>query len=115
MKSFLLMCLLGCIAIEAHANEDAFNQTLVRIINQLNAINPLINEALQSQPKNARIQLHLEQFEGADNQKHNGLREDLSAIKKALIAYLNKPAIAPRAIKPLALDYIDSDKGAAHG
>lgn len=90
----------------SHANEEALNQTLVRVINQINAVMPLLDEAQSEIEPNTRIQLHIESFEGADGKTHAGLRNDLLAIRNALIDYINKPAIEPKTIKPLSLDFI---------
>ncbi len=88
------------------ASEEALNQTLVRVINQINAIMPLLDEAQTEIEPNTRIQLHIESFEGSDGKSHPGLRNDLLAIRNSLIDYINKPAIEPKTIKPLALDFI---------
>lgn len=44
MKRLLLLLILS-LPMASHASEDALNQTLVRIINQINAIMPLLDEA----------------------------------------------------------------------
>ncbi|MDW9178623.1 hypothetical protein SE948_03060 [Legionella pneumophila] len=105
MKRFLLVLLLS-LPLTIHASEDALNQTLVRVINQMNAILPLLDEAQTEIEPNTRIQLHIENFEGSDGITHAGLRADLLSIRNALIDYINKPAIEPKTIKPLALDFI---------
>ncbi|MDI1352448.1 MAG: hypothetical protein PSV35_06710 [bacterium] len=106
MKRIFLVCLLSLLCVTSYASEEALNQTLVRIINQINAIMPLLDEAQSEIEPNTRIQLHIESFEGADGQSHFGLRNDLLVIRNALIDYINKPAIEPKTIKPLALDFI---------
>ncbi|MFO8671928.1 hypothetical protein SC848_00860 [Legionella pneumophila serogroup 1] len=105
MKRLLLILILS-LPLAAHAQEDALNQTLVRVINQINAIMPLLDEAQTEIEPNTRIQLHIENFESSDGKTHAGLRTDLLSIRNALIDYINKPAIEPKAIKPLALDFI---------
>lgn len=105
MKKLLLVLLLS-MPLASFAHEEALNQTLVRAINQLNAILPLLDEAKEEIEPNARIQLHIENFEGADGKTHLGLRTDLLTIRNALIDYINKPAIEPKTIKPLALDFV---------
>jgi hypothetical protein len=88
------------------ANNPDLNETLVRIINQINAIMPLLDEAQTQITPNARIQLHIEGFEDAKGQHHAGLREDLLSIRNGLIDYINQPIIAPRSIKPLEMDFV---------
>jgi len=102
----LLLMLMLILPLASHASEEALNQTLVRVINQINAVMPLLDEAQSEIEPNTRIQLHIESFEGADGKTHAGLRNDLLAIRNALIDYINKPAIEPKTIKPLSLDFI---------
>lgn len=106
MKRFFLLMLISITSITSHANDEALNQTLVRIINQINAVMPLLDEAKTEIEPNARIALHIDAFEGADGKMRAGLRDDLLSIRNALIDYINKPVIAPKTIKPLALDFI---------
>ncbi|HAT8391440.1 hypothetical protein SDC14_14555 [Legionella pneumophila serogroup 1] len=105
MKRLLLILMLS-LPLVSHASEEALNQTLVRVINQINAVMPLLDEAQSEIEPNTRIQLHIESFEGADGKTHAGLRNDLLAIRNALIDYINKPAIEPKTIRPLSLDFI---------
>ncbi len=105
MKRLFLMFLFT-LSLNAQASDDALNQTLVRIINQINAVMPLLDEAKSEVEPNARITLHIEAFEGADGNVHPGLRDDVLSIRNGLIDYINKPLIAPKTIQPLALDFI---------
>lgn len=102
----LLLVLMFSLSLTTHASDRALNQTLVRVINQINAIMPLLDEAQTEIEPNTRIQLHIDAFEGADGKTHPGLRNDLLMIRNALIEYINKPAMEPKTIKPLALDFI---------
>ncbi|HAU3626756.1 TPA: hypothetical protein F7136_04785 [Legionella pneumophila] len=106
MKRLFLILMLSMTCFATQASEEALNQTLVRVINQINAIMPLLDEAQTEIEPNTRIQLHIESFEGSDGKSHPGLRNDLLAIRNSLIDYINKPAIEPKTIKPLALDFI---------
>ncbi|KTD09326.1 hypothetical protein [Legionella jamestowniensis] len=105
MKRLLLLLILS-LPLASHASNDALNQTLVRVINQINAIMSLLDEAQTEIEPNTRIQLHIDNFESSDGKTHAGLRTDLLSIRNALIDYINKPAIVPKIIKPLALDFI---------
>ncbi|WP_115304162.1 hypothetical protein [Legionella beliardensis] len=96
----LLLVNTGC------ADNAALNETLVRLINQINAMMPLLDEAQDEQEPNARIALHVERFVDGEGKTHAGLRDDLVAIRNSLIDFINQPAIAPKIIKPLALDYV---------
>lgn len=106
MKRFIFILMISTASFTTYANDLALNQTLVRIINQLNAIMPLLDEAKSEVELNTRIQLHIESFEGSDGKQHAGLRQDVLSIRNALIDYINKPAIEPKTIQPLALDFI---------
>lgn len=106
MKRLFLIVMLSLPCFSTYASEGALNQTLVRVINQINAIMPLLDEAKNEIEPNTRIQLHIESFEGSDGKIHSGLRHDLLIIRNALIDYINKPAIEPKTIKPLALDFV---------
>ncbi|HBB6940315.1 TPA: hypothetical protein I9553_002428 [Legionella pneumophila] len=105
MKRLICLALLIS-SFTTHANDSNLNETLVRIINQINAIKPLLDEAQSEISPNARIQLHIEGFKDAEGHYHAGLRDDLFAIRNGLIDYINQPAIAPRKVKPLALDFV---------
>ncbi len=94
------------ISLQCSANNPDLNETLVRIINQINAIMPLLDEAQTQITPNDRIQLQIESFEDAQGQHHAGLKEDLLNIRNGLIDYINQPIIAPRKIKPLEMDFV---------
>ncbi|WP_131783804.1 RAQPRD family integrative conjugative element protein [Legionella sp. D16C41] len=89
-----------------YASEAALNQILVRVINQINAIMPLLDEAEKEVDPTNRLQFHIDSFKSADGNFHPGLRQDLLEIRNTLIDYINKPAIEPKTVKPLALDFI---------
>ena len=109
MKHRFIRCLWMALTLTSatcSANEAELNNTLVRVINQINAILPLLDEAQSEIEPNARIRLHVDAFEGADGQLHAGVRDDLQQVRNALIAYINKPAIEPKTVKPLAFDFV---------
>jgi len=81
---------------------------LVQIINQLNSVLPLIRNAEKSQPKNQRVSFHYLAWQDANGDKHNGLLEDIQAIKKGIEERLDAVAIEPRVIAPIGGDYLDS-------
>ncbi|HAT9135654.1 TPA: RAQPRD family integrative conjugative element protein [Legionella pneumophila] len=105
MKRILLAALFF-ISVTGFANNANINETLVRVINQINAIMPLLDEAQTELNPNARIQLHLKSFTDNEGQRHAGVREDLLMIRNGLIDYINQPVIAPRKIKPLNNDFV---------
>lgn len=109
MKRYILILMLCFLSTASFADDERLNETLVRIINQINAIQPLLDEAKKEVNPAARIRLHIEVFEGSDGQKHPGLRDDLLSIRSSLIDYINHPVVAPRTIEPLATDFIQHD------
>lgn len=109
MNLFKKICVAMSLMVFANlcsAENVALNETLVRIINQINAILPLLDEANEEIEPNARIMLHVNRFVGADGKHHAGVRNDLLAIRNSLVEFINQPVIAPKTIKPLALDYV---------
>lgn len=105
MKPLLYLILFGASLQSWAANPD-LNESLVRVINQINAMMPILDEAQTQIQPNARIQLHIEGFVDAKGQRHAGLRDDLLNIRNSLIEYINEPVIAPRTIAPLELDFV---------
>ena len=103
MKRFMGLLLIGMIQVSEAA---PLNETLVRVIHQLNSVLPLLDEAEKAIDPNARIKLHIRAFEGADGELHHGVREDILSIRNSLIDYINQPPIAPKNIKPLAFDFV---------
>ncbi|KTC66357.1 Uncharacterised protein (plasmid) [Legionella adelaidensis] len=105
MKRILYLVLLT-VSLQSWASNPDLNETLVRIINQINAIMPLLDEAQLQITPNTHIQLQIEGFEDGQGQHHAGLREDLMNIRNGLIDYINEPVIAPRKIKALEMDFV---------
>ena len=106
MKKIVVALCLYITAFVVYATDEELNTTLVRVINQLNAVLPLLDEAEDEMEPNARIRLHIDAFEGADGVIHPGVRSDIKSIRNALIDYINKPAIEPKTVKPLAFDFV---------
>ncbi|MFN7098252.1 MAG: RAQPRD family integrative conjugative element protein [Gammaproteobacteria bacterium] len=88
------------------ADNEQMNTTLVQLINQIDAMMPLIDQAENEQDKQASEQFHFDTFTSADGKAHNGLRQDLLEVKRALIAQINQPALSPRTVAPLQGDYV---------
>lgn len=88
------------------ANKERFDESVVRIINEFNAVIHLIDKAQKQQPKNSRVKLHLVSYKDASGESHKGLKNDIEDIKAALITYINKPSFDPKKIQTLDLDYI---------
>ena len=106
LKKMVLGLFLIHLASTSVAANEVLNETLVRVINQINAILPLLDEAKEEIEPNGRVLLHVEQFVGPDGKNHAGVREDLIAIRNGLIEFINEPVLSPKTIKPLELDYV---------
>lgn len=89
-----------------YADQAQMDATLVKMINQLEAMKPLIRQAKQEQPANPRYRIHFDRWQDLHGQWHNGLRQDIESIQHALIAAVNRPAIAPRTYTPIKGDFV---------
>lgn len=107
---FILFIFLGLLAfmfvIQAKANTEQMNETMVRMINQIDALFPLIEQAAKEQEKNARIQFHFDNWIDANGVKHDGLRENLFEIRAALINQINQSNLTPKIVAPINGDYL---------
>ena len=84
-KLFLLSVALLCVVSgSVYADTAQMKTTLVKMVNQLEAIKPLINQAKEEQTENPRIKVHFDSWVGPNGQTHDGLRQDIEAIQQAL-------------------------------
>jgi RAQPRD family integrative conjugative element protein len=107
-KVFLMIILAGLfIAPSSFADEAQEKMYLNQLLNQLDAMQPLIIAAQKSEPKNARIQFHYTRFRDVQGKPHNGLLEDIQAIRAGVAQKLNSVTVEPRAVSPIKGDYDD--------
>lgn len=78
-----------------HADPELENENLVRMVNVLNSLTPLINEAQRQQDKTARVQF-----------QYDLLQADINKIKSGITAKLQSTTIEPRNVIPLQGDYL---------
>ena len=101
-----------CMSMTSYANSDtsnaSFKTALVSIIQQLQSLNPLIQQAERAQSSQARYQVHFDAWVDAQGQSHAGLREDITAIRQALLHALHRSTLEPRMITPLKHDFVDT-------
>lgn len=88
------------------ASDAQMKETLVRIINQLQSIKPLISQAKREQSANPRIKVHFDRFKGADGKYHNGLWQDVDEMQQALILIVNQESIEPKTFQAMSDDYV---------
>jgi RAQPRD family integrative conjugative element protein len=110
MKKILVisMVLLNIFSVNSFASEAQEKIYLTQILNQLDAIQPLAIVANKAQPQNTRIQFHYTRYRDNQGQLHNGLLEDIQAIKAGITQKLNDSAIEPRVVAPIKGDYINN-------
>ncbi len=120
MLRCLILTVLGLFVLTpgfaAHSDRD-LNTTLARIINQLDAILPLIEQGEKEQclePQQA-VRFHFAGFVTQDKQYHPGLKEDVLAMRHSILKAIHQTPVAAKAFQPLSLDYIDNPVKKPHG
>lgn len=91
----------------AIAGNDAMNTDLVQLVDQLDAMLPLIAQAEKAQDAKAPVQFHFETWTDNQGIRHNGLKQDVLAMRAAIVGQINAPAMTPRAVAPLEQDYVE--------
>ena len=89
-----------------YADTIQMNNNLVRLVNQIDAMMPIIDAAQKSQDPNARVQFHFETWTDNQGQVHLGLREDLFMIRQALVSQINNTNLTPTYVPPLENDFV---------
>lgn len=95
------------------ASQEQERIYLVQLMNQLDAMTPMVLAAAREQPKNLRVQFHYTAWRDNKGQLHNGLLEDINDIKAGIRQKLNDPSSESRAINPVLGDYLDKNKSAS--
>ena len=96
IRRILIAVLLGIMfpMYQAVADTDGEREALARIINELEALEPLIGEAASQANPDARIRF-----------RYEWLRQDLSRIRLGLQEHIDAPRSEPRSFPPLRGDY----------
>ena len=113
MQKIIIMCLAMMsfsYTASCFANEEQMKETLVSIINQLQGIKPLIEQARREQPKNPRVKIHFNTFVDSEGASHAGLKNDVELIEQALIEAVNKAEVEPRVVTPISRDFVGHDR-----
>lgn len=100
------------LGINADADTQDMNDDLVRLVAGLDALVPIIADAERNQDKNAPVQFHFESWQDGKGIWHQGLKQDVLAMRQGIIAQINQPVFAPRAVTPLSEDYISDTESA---
>ena len=101
-----LLLIQALIAAPSFASQAQEKMYLTQILNQLNAMQPLILSAQRAQPANTRIQFHYHRYRDNTGHWHNGLWEDVQAIKTGILEKLNHTSTEPRVFAPVKGDYV---------
>jgi RAQPRD family integrative conjugative element protein len=106
---FIGLCLC-CIAISAFANEENEKMYLIQMLNQLDALKPLVIAASEEQVKNTRVKFHYTSFMNSSGKPQNGLLDDINEIEKGIHARINQTDVAPHKFDAINGDYINDHK-----
>lgn len=107
-KIFILgICMLSILSTSCFANELKEKMYLTQILNQIDAMQPLIIAAEKAQPVNTRIKFHYTQYRDSHGNLHHGLLEDIQSIKSGITQKLNNASVEPRVVRPIKGDYIE--------
>lgn len=89
-----------------YANEEHEKSYLKQILNQLDAMQITILAAKKEQITNTRLKFHYTRFQDAKGVWHNGLLEDIKAIKSGIEERLKQSSSEPIGINPIKGDYL---------
>ncbi len=108
-KLMLVLCLLLTTlgSMPSYATVAKERMYLTQVFNELNAIQPLLLAARAAQPKNLRAQFHYTKFQDSHGHWHNGLLDDVQAIRGGIQQQLNGMPVEPRAFAPIKGDYLN--------
>lgn len=106
LMGIMLSLIVPFAVITARADTMQMNETMVRMINQIDAMFPLINQASHQQNKKARVQFHFYTWTDSSGVKHDGLNESLLKIRRALVQQINHSSLTPKEVKPINGDFI---------
>ncbi|RLJ16715.1 conjugal transfer protein [bacterium endosymbiont of Escarpia laminata] len=82
------------VALTATADSDGERTALARLIHELEALAPLIQEASAQAEPDARIRF-----------QYDWLRQDLTRVRAGIAEHINAPRAEPRKVPPLKGDY----------
>ena len=111
MKHFLtvvgivMMLSLSCLS-RSEANTAQRNAVLLQVIDQLNAIKPLLAKAATAQTPDAAKRVHFYHWCEANGKCHSGVQEDIQAIIAGLTQAISATPSSPRKIVPMTGDFL---------
>ena len=102
----LALILLVSLATPSFADQSSMNATLAQIVQQLQQLTPLMQQAINQDPDNLKSSIHLTAFTDSNGNTQNGALADLQALQSGLIAIINQNQIDPKTYAPITGDYI---------
>lgn len=109
MKITFIVCttiLMTLMSMTVNASEEKERLYLLQLLNQLNAIKPLIVSASKEQPKMNRIQFTYMPYHDIHGKTHNGLIDDINSVEQKIRSRLSKLSVEPHLIPAVKDDYI---------
>lgn len=95
VKTIVAMTAIGVVASSAcFADADGEREILARLVNEINALEPLIAEAEAQAPPEVRVKF-----------QYLWLRQDLAKVRSGMQEHLDAPRAEPRSLPPLRGDY----------
>jgi RAQPRD family integrative conjugative element protein len=98
---------MGLISTNVMASESHEKMYLIQMMNQLDALKPLVVSASKEQDRNARIKFHYTTYRDSNGKIHNGLLEDINELRKGIQEKLTQPISEPRYFQSIKGDYLD--------
>ena len=109
MKKISRVLLIGCTLLwgmSAFADNAQMQQTLVCMINQIDALFPLIDKAKAEQDSGARVQFHFDSWVDNNGVQHDGFRQSMLAMREALVDEMRQTNLTPQSIQPMNDDFV---------
>ena len=97
IKTFITMAMAvwGMTAVSTcFADADGEREVLARLVNELNALEPLIAQAEAQAPPEVRVKLN-----------YLWLRQDVAKVRSGILEHVDAPRAEPRSVPPLRGDY----------
>ncbi len=108
IKMTLIVAILtGICSLQAVASDAKEKIYLTQMINQLNALKPLIIAANKEQENDLRVKFHYVSYRDSNGNIHNGLLEDINEIQNGIQAKLNRTINEPHHFQSIKGDYLD--------
>lgn len=107
MSKWLVSVVMGLlVSANGLASTPAFHQTCVRLIQQLDAMQPVMDQAQREQDPKARVQFHFDTWRDNHGHAHAGFRQNVLQLRHALVRQINQPDLTPKTFTPMTGDFV---------